>query len=29
MGISKALAEAGVTVGDPVYIGEEELEWGE
>ncbi|MEZ4590713.1 MAG: GTPase ObgE [Chloroflexota bacterium] len=29
MGISKALAEAGVVVGDPVYIGEEELEWGE
>ena len=29
MGISQALAEAGVTVGDPVYIGEEELEWGE
>lgn len=29
MGISKALAEAGVAVGDPVYIGEEELEWGE
>lgn len=29
MGISQALEEAGVTVGDPVYIGEEELEWGE
>ena len=29
MGISQALTEAGVTVGDPVYIGEEELEWGE
>ncbi|MFZ1396408.1 MAG: Obg family GTPase CgtA, partial [Candidatus Promineifilaceae bacterium] len=29
MGISKALAAAGVAVGDPVYIGEEELEWGE
>ena len=29
MGISKALTEAGVVVGDPVYIGEEELEWGE
>ena len=29
MGISKALEEAGVAVGDLVYIGEEELEWGE
>jgi GTP-binding protein len=29
MGISRALTEAGVSVGDPVYIGEEELEWGE
>ena len=29
MGISQALTEAGVAVGDPVYIGEEELEWGE
>ncbi len=29
MGISKALHEAGIAVGDPVYIGEEELEWGE
>lgn len=29
MGISRALTEAGVAVGDPVYIGEEELEWGE
>ena len=29
MGISKALEEAGVQVGDIVHIGEEELEWGE
>ncbi|WP_420632301.1 GTPase ObgE [Candidatus Leptofilum sp.] len=29
MGISQALTEAGVTEGDLVYIGEEELEWGE
>lgn len=28
-GISQALEEAGVSVGDTVYIGEEELEWGE
>ncbi|PIE82430.1 MAG: GTPase ObgE [Chloroflexi bacterium] len=27
MGISKALEEAGVQVGDLVFIGEEELEW--
>lgn len=29
MGISEALEEAGVQVGDIVHIGEEELEWGE
>ena len=29
MGISQALEEAGVKSGDLVYIGEEELEWGE
>lgn len=29
MGISEALAEAGVQVGDIVLIGDEELEWGE
>ena len=29
MGITKALEEAGVKVGDIVYIGEEELEWTE
>jgi GTP-binding protein len=29
MGISAALAEAGVQVGDTVYIGDEVLEWGE
>ncbi len=29
MGISKALEKAGIAVGDIVYIGEEELEWGE
>ncbi len=29
MGISKALEEAGVEVGDIVHIGEHELEWGE
>ena len=28
-GISQALEEAGIKVGDIVYIGEEELEWGE
>jgi len=29
MGITKALTEAGVKPGDIVYIGDEELEWGE
>lgn len=29
MGITHALEEAGVQVGDIVYIGDEELEWGE
>ncbi len=29
MGISEALEEAGVKVGDIVFIGDEELEWGE
>ncbi|MCP4426216.1 MAG: GTPase ObgE [Chloroflexi bacterium] len=29
MGITEALTEAGVKPGDMVYIGEEELEWGE
>ncbi|MBE7530815.1 MAG: GTPase ObgE [Chloroflexi bacterium] len=29
MGISAALTEAGVQVGDTVYIGDEVLEWGE
>lgn len=29
MGISQALAEAGVRTGDTVYIGEHVLEWGE
>ena len=29
MGISKELEKAGVSVGDIVYIGDEELEWGE
>ncbi|GAB4552618.1 MAG: GTPase ObgE [Anaerolineae bacterium] len=29
LGISKALEEAGVQVGDTVFIGEFELEWGE
>ncbi|NHZ72678.1 MAG: GTPase ObgE, partial [Aquificales bacterium] len=29
MGITKALENAGVQVGDMVYIGEEELEWAE
>lgn len=29
MGISKALEKAGVKVGDTVYIGEMELEWGD
>ncbi|MCB9420690.1 MAG: GTPase ObgE [Ardenticatenaceae bacterium] len=29
MGISDALKEAGVKPGDMVYIGDEELEWGE
>ena len=29
MGISRALQQAGVQVGDIVHIGEEELEWGE
>jgi GTPase len=29
MGISEALKEAGVREGDTVYIGDEELEWGE
>jgi GTP-binding protein len=29
LGISEALEEAGVSTGDIVYIGNEELEWGE
>jgi GTP-binding protein len=29
MGVSEALINAGVQVGDTVYIGEIELEWGE
>lgn len=29
MGISEALQEAGVQAGDIVFIGDEELEWGE
>lgn len=29
MGISEALEEAGIEVGDTVFIGEEELEWGD
>ncbi len=29
LGVSKALEEAGVQVGDTVYIGEHELEWSE
>jgi len=29
MGITRALEEAGVQVGDTVFIGETELEWGE
>jgi GTP-binding protein len=29
MGITQALEEAGVQVGDTVFIGEAELEWGE
>jgi GTP-binding protein len=29
LGITEALIEAGVQVGDTVYIGDEELEWGE
>ncbi len=29
LGISDALEEAGVSTGDIVYIGDEELEWGE
>lgn len=29
LGISKALEEAGVQVGDTVYIGDHELEWSE
>ncbi len=29
LGITEALEEAGVQVGDTVYIGEVELEWGE
>lgn len=29
LGITEALSEAGVQVGDTVYIGDEELEWGE
>jgi GTP-binding protein len=29
MGISEALREAGIQVGDTVIIGEEVLEWGE
>jgi len=29
MGISRALREAGVHVGDTVFIGDETLEWQE
>ncbi len=29
MGITAAMEEAGVQVGDTVYIGDQELEWGE
>ena len=29
LGISKALVEAGVEVGDTVYIGDYELEWSD
>ena len=29
MGITAALTKAGVKVGDTVYIGDMELEWGE
>jgi hypothetical protein len=29
LGISAALKEAGVQVGDTVYIGENELEWAD
>jgi GTP-binding protein len=29
MGISEAMLEAGVQVGDTVFIGDQELEWGE
>jgi GTPase len=29
LGITEALTDAGVQVGDTVYIGDEELEWGE
>lgn len=29
LGITEALTEAGIQVGDTVYIGDEELEWGE
>jgi Obg family GTPase CgtA-like protein len=29
MGITAALTQAGVKVGDTVYIGDMELEWGE
>ncbi|MFN2124883.1 MAG: DUF1967 domain-containing protein [Candidatus Promineifilaceae bacterium] len=29
MGISEAMEEAGVQVGDTVYIGDQVLEWGE
>ncbi len=29
MGISDALEEAGVQVGDSVFIGDQELEWGD
>ena len=29
MGISSALEEAGILIGDTVFIGDEILEWGE
>ena len=29
MGISAALEEAGVQIGDTVYIGDDTLEWAE
>ena len=29
MGISEAMEQAGVQVGDTVFIGDQELEWGE